>query len=312
MEEYRIGTIAKLTGLTVHNLRAWEKRHQAFTTDRTESGRRVYSEETLNRLKLLKACVDQGMSISTIANLGDSELKKRLEQFSVTTSNPLPRQAAALTVVGEPLAKTVEREMLDNPSVKIHQRFADLDELIETNKNSIEILLLEQASLSATEAKLLGETLKSIEAQHKVLVYRYARQQDITHLRTLGVHAVKAPVDREILLNLFERLKKPMLTLARSTQNNEIPARIYSDVDINKAAALSSAIDCECPQHMAEIIKCLVDFEVYSSQCLTQDQASADMHRFIYQRTAQARAIMEDLMQAVLQQEGIDLELVAV
>ena len=312
MDEYRIGTIAKLTGLTVHNLRAWEKRHQAFTTDRTESGRRIYSEETLNRLKLLKACVDQGMSISTIAQLGNPELEKRLAQFSVTAPNPSPRQAAALTIVGEPLAKTVEREMLDNPTVKILQRFSDLDELIETNQNPIETLLLEQASLSATEAKFLGETLKSIQAQHKVLVYRYARQKDITHLRTLGVHTLKAPVDREILLNLFERLKKPALTLARTTQSDEIPARIFSDVDINKAAALTSAIDCECPQHMAEIIKCLVDFEVYSNQCLTQDQASADMHRFIYQRTAQARVIMEDLMQVVLQQEGIDLDLVAV
>jgi len=34
------------------------------------------------------------------------------------------------------------------------------------------------------------------------------------------------------------------------------------------------------------------------------------LHRHIYMRTAEARAIMETLLQSVLEQEGVDLDLV--
>ena len=73
MKQYQIGAIAKLTGLSVHNLRVWEKRHNAVETQRTPSGHRVYSEQALERLRLLKRCVDRGMAISSIAAMTNQE-----------------------------------------------------------------------------------------------------------------------------------------------------------------------------------------------------------------------------------------------
>ena len=80
MKQYSIGAVAKLTGLTVHNLRVWEKRHSAVETDRSESGRRIYSESALQRLKLLKHCVDNGFTIGNIANLSNSELQELVKE----------------------------------------------------------------------------------------------------------------------------------------------------------------------------------------------------------------------------------------
>ena len=79
--KYPIQIVAKQTGLTPATLRAWEKRYSAIVPDRTESGRRLYSEELLGRLKLLSRLVREGYRISDIAHLdleGLSGLDRRL------------------------------------------------------------------------------------------------------------------------------------------------------------------------------------------------------------------------------------------
>ena len=42
---YRIGAVSRLTGVSADNLRVWERRHQAVTPARDDSGDRSYSAE---------------------------------------------------------------------------------------------------------------------------------------------------------------------------------------------------------------------------------------------------------------------------
>ena len=41
-DEYGIGAVAKLTGLSDHTIRVWERRYEAVVAGRSDSGRRVY------------------------------------------------------------------------------------------------------------------------------------------------------------------------------------------------------------------------------------------------------------------------------
>jgi len=66
--------VVQLTGLSADTLRIWERRHQAVVPQRGRS-QRLYSEQDVNRLLLLKAAVDKGHSIGQIARLGDGELQ---------------------------------------------------------------------------------------------------------------------------------------------------------------------------------------------------------------------------------------------
>ena len=70
---YPIRAIAKLTGITAENIRAWERRYGAVVPQRSKGGR-LFSEEDLARLKLLKKAVDNGHSIGRIATLDDDLL----------------------------------------------------------------------------------------------------------------------------------------------------------------------------------------------------------------------------------------------
>ena len=308
MKQYSIGAVAKLTGLTVHNLRVWEKRHSAIETDRSDSGRRIYSEDALERLRLLKSCVDNGFTIGTIAAMSNQELREILEEFETAATPETRKTRLSVCLIGEGAIRSFDQLESDSFSASEVQKHGTVEAFVAgyTGEN-IDLLFMEKASLTADETQKLAKFIKKINAPYTLLMYRYSRQQDIAYLKTLGVKTLKAPFDKNGLKDLIESLLEAPQGEPLLTPMKQAPARTFSDHALNKAAAMTSSIECECPQHLSELIKSLVDFEAYSADCEHKDKASADLHHHIYIRTAQARAILEDLLQSVLDQEGIDL-----
>jgi DNA-binding transcriptional MerR regulator len=72
---YSVGAVTRLTGLSAHVLRAWERRYGAVQPLRTEGGTRRYREEDVQRLRLMRAAVDGGHSIREIARLPVDQLR---------------------------------------------------------------------------------------------------------------------------------------------------------------------------------------------------------------------------------------------
>lgn len=71
---FTIRAVAAKTGLSAHTIRAWERRYGVLAPDRTETNRRLYGQEDIEKLSLLKHAVDAGHSISQVANLTSDEL----------------------------------------------------------------------------------------------------------------------------------------------------------------------------------------------------------------------------------------------
>lgn len=61
----RIGQVARVLGVPAHVLRHWDE-VGVVVPERTAIGHRDYSEEHLNRLRVLMACQQVGMSLSEI------------------------------------------------------------------------------------------------------------------------------------------------------------------------------------------------------------------------------------------------------
>jgi len=87
---YPIRYVSQRTGLTPHVIRAWEKRYQAVVPHRTAKNRRLYSEDDVLRLKLLKSITDAGHTISQVARLDSTDLKHLAQQD--ITEIPRPRR----------------------------------------------------------------------------------------------------------------------------------------------------------------------------------------------------------------------------
>ncbi len=79
-----IRVVQNQTGLSMHLIRAWEKRYGAVSPERTDTQRRLYSEADVHRLNLLKGLVERGFSIGQIAKLTDDELERSLHEFERT------------------------------------------------------------------------------------------------------------------------------------------------------------------------------------------------------------------------------------
>jgi methanogenic corrinoid protein MtbC1 len=95
MTGYPIRAAARMTGLSVDTLRAWERRYQAVSPARGQRGR-LYTERQIERLKRLATLVTEGHAIGTIAPLPDAALRKlgRAAHGTANRSVPPVSQAA--------------------------------------------------------------------------------------------------------------------------------------------------------------------------------------------------------------------------
>ena len=86
------------------------------------------------------------------------------------------------------------------------------------------------------------------------------------------------------------------------------PAIIFSEQELARLQEIQSAVDCECPNHVSDVILSLKAFEDYSKQCENKDDADAKMHEFLYRAAGHSRAVMEHAMRELCRFEGIDLK----
>lgn len=75
---YPIRVVARMTGLSLDTIRAWERRYEAVVPRRNKRGR-VYSESQVARLRLLAELVKRGHAIGTIAQLAEGDLEGLLQ-----------------------------------------------------------------------------------------------------------------------------------------------------------------------------------------------------------------------------------------
>ena len=76
LSTYRIGAAARLTGLSEHLIRVWERRYGAVEPHRTDTGIRLYSDGDVARLRLLKRATERGHAIGTVAQLENGQLER--------------------------------------------------------------------------------------------------------------------------------------------------------------------------------------------------------------------------------------------
>ncbi len=80
---YTIKMASKLSGLSELVIRSWESRYNAVSPERSESNRRLYSENDIGKLMTLKKLTEYGHRIGSIASLSDPELKELLLKSSM-------------------------------------------------------------------------------------------------------------------------------------------------------------------------------------------------------------------------------------
>jgi DNA-binding transcriptional MerR regulator/methylmalonyl-CoA mutase cobalamin-binding subunit len=123
-----IQVASQRSGVTAHVIRIWERRYGALAPSRTGTNRRMYSDEEVLRLRLLKELTERGHRIGGIAELptealegllqGDRQSAERTFAVDVTPEITTPEQyvegclAAAKGFEAERLRRLLQRARL--------------------------------------------------------------------------------------------------------------------------------------------------------------------------------------------------------
>ncbi len=87
-----MGVVAQRTGLTSDVIRAWERRHGVVSPGRSRGGHRLYSDEDVEKLRILHRLTLGGRQIGRLATLSDTELTDLLREDEVAGATA-PRAA---------------------------------------------------------------------------------------------------------------------------------------------------------------------------------------------------------------------------
>ena len=114
-KRYPMRAVSEATGLTAHVIRVWEKRYSAVVPFRTPTNHRLYSEEDIERLKLLKVAIEAGQKISKIARLSSDDISNLIGEGLSQDQDiePLPLRSQVVPLEGNWESNGVSQHHLD-------------------------------------------------------------------------------------------------------------------------------------------------------------------------------------------------------
>lgn len=322
-QTYRIGAVARLTGIPPDTLRVWERRYAVVTPFRSDAGTRLYGADDVARLTLIKRLVDQGDAISHVAGLPLVALRERVRGLG-----PRPAEAAPapcrVGVLGPTLPALLALEQGDGddaawqspeqPRVQFVGLYQDeMQFRAEAPGQALDVVLMECPTIHPDQVHRITDLLACCGAPRAVVVYNFATRSVLDRLEAQRVVARRAPVDASelrrwcALAHAAAEAPLPVDLLDVMDLSAPPPRRRYDSAALNRIAAASPAVRCECPHHLVQLVSALVAFETYSQECESRNADDAALHAFLHAATAHARATMEAALARVVEVEGIEV-----
>lgn len=319
---YKIGAVARITGIGSETLRAWERRYSAVKPTRTESGDRQYSRDDVAKLLLLKSFVDAGVSIGSVASLAVEDLKQRCENDPLFSNSKTMFEkdvdtdsVTRVLLLGDSFPLRILDGLEEVNGIEItgsYENFVELERDL-TKSSQPDVVIIERPTINS-QTKIDIHSVKEITgAWHVILIYGFSTQENIKQLQNTQTTVVRSSVDVQELARLCiyhagGSEKLPSLE-ASSTLHFEqtIPARRFSNKQLLELSTLSNTIKCECPKHITDLVRDLVNFEIYSAECENENADDAALHSYLHATTAQVRSMLEESLSHIIRVEGITI-----
>ena len=290
---YRIGTVAKLTGIAVERLRAWERRYGIAPAHRT--GRtRFYDKGQVERLKTLKALIDAGHPISSIAGLDGAQLTQRLAHHQGragprgATAAPAGARTTPAPTVGliGPNLLVLEQRSGQQTTLEVAARWANVDAFQQEPNlhGELDVLVVQLPVLSASALETLE---KSCDPVKLAVFYQFATEGQLAAVRDLGVSAQQWPATWDDIEHVCRLPAGVPLKAARSAP------RRFSDADLIAIAADLGADQPGPARALVDAIGHLNALADYALQSAMEEGLDDDWHERTHSRTTNARAQLE-------------------
>ncbi len=315
-KDFAIGAVSRLTGISQHTLRIWERRYGIEPSRRSGGGRRLYSGDDVERLTVLKALVDRGDRIGKIAAENTNTLRERLEAFAdhSRTRNQLATGTRDLAVFGETFASALQESPLSGSRVVLAE--SDFGRFqADIALSAPDVLLLELPFVNPETLATVANLQQAAGTNEVLVIYGFGRTDSIDQLVSLGIKVLRAPANRYAIARLLgldpETPPQAPDENANSIQREALttmqaPARKLSQQALQRLGKVATTVECECPHHLVDLVRNLSAFEQYSRQCQNSNAEDAALHAYLHVTTANARALMEDALIRAAEADGIE------
>ncbi len=197
---FRTGTAARLAGIPVATLRMWEHRYGVVGPQVSASGHRRYAAEDVSRLALIKALVDLGHPIGSLARLPLAALREiqAAPLAASAAARPPERKPSMLRVaiVGEALAARAELAAPRFPLLRVVATCADRERAAAALRGvTADLLAIELPGLREDAVEFVDALTAAVGARRAVVAYRFATEAAVRELRRRGHAVAHAPID---------------------------------------------------------------------------------------------------------------------
>ncbi|MFL5351666.1 hypothetical protein [Archangium sp.] len=203
-----------------------------------------------------------------------------------------------------------------------------------------DVLALDFLELNGVQTGVVPGLLEDSGARHAIVTYRFARRGVLQQYPAGKVRLLQGPISLSLLrahvhLAVLDDMLRPQPVKAAVPAPAAAPtapaaaapalqlgapgavstvtvpavpkAPRYSPEQLGVLLEVSSAVQCECPNHLSQIVSGLQAFEEYSKHCENRNEADRQVHALLYRYTAAARAVMEEALTALVKHENIQL-----
>jgi len=325
-QTYRIGAVARLTGIPPDTLRVWERRYAVVTPIRSEAGTRLYTADDVGRLTLIKRLVDHGDAISHVARLSLDDLRERVRGLSLRPLEEAEHRPCRVGVLGVGLPALLSAELRAERAAAVRTGPASSDEPLElvgvfqdeTRLRSeapgleLDLFLLEHPTLHQDQLPRIGDLVAASGAARAMVVYQFASRAVLQRLESQRIVTKRAPLDIAELKRWCGTSQGEAQRLTSQDVLGDldltvpVPRRRYDNAALARIASRSSTVRCECPHHLVELVSNLAAFEAYSQECENRNPDDAALHAYLQAATGHARATLESALARIIEAEGIE------
>lgn len=331
---FRSAAVARMTGIAVATLRVWERRYRVVAPPQSATGHRLYSSANVRRLGLIRALIDRGHAIGTLAGMDDAALQRLL--LTATPADPSPTDAGRVdrtergdAAAGQPgglagvvpelvlwaLGRTLPAAVAEQasrlpgtPRLQAWSELAQAEQEVARDpqafaERALDVLAVEVDTLNAPQADRLLALRSQVSARQTLVVYGFGSDAVVQRLRRQGITVWRGPLGRAEMGLLMRTVLGVATSYTAATSAAPDAPRLSPDA-LALAARSTSRVLCECPRHLAELIQLLGDFEDYSDQCAVDSPADRQLHDDLGAAARHARGEFEQALRRLAAEEG--------
>lgn len=304
---YRIATVAQLTGIPVQTIRVWESRHAVVQPMRSLGNVRQYRRADIERLLLVKAAVDAGHAISTVAALTDRQIKARFKEAPITAAKTRLTTCRVL-VCGTALACVLKTAWKARSDVRVQASVPTLADAELGSLSAVDAVIVDAPVLRNDLPAVLRQLRAGTQVQLIIVIYGFGNRQLLSRLDNANIIALAAPADPSQIARIchlgLSINPTPPAAFAQIMMRSAAPRR-YDDAFLQQLSHMPSKVLCECPNHLADLLNKLNAFESYSLECESTNVKDAALHAMMFSASAHCREFLEEVLRQMLVHEDI-------